>query len=106
MLEALMKIVFFPKTSDLCREWPGYDAQKILRPAFNLGGNLFSGMIISDEKMYYWNTEYLVFVQFFTIDSHEAYSKAEHSLSIGRTYHIQIASRIIGQAILLDYSYT
>ena len=106
MLEALMKIVFFPKTSGPCREWPGYDAQRILMPAFNLGGNLFSGRITSDEKMYYWNTEYLVFVQFFTIDNHEAYSKVEHSLFIGRTYPIQIASRIIGQATLLDFSYT
>ena len=69
-------------------------------------GSGFSGRITSDEKMYYWNTEYLDFVQFFTIDNHEAYSKVEHSLFIGRTYPIQIASRIIGQATLLDFSYT
>ena len=56
--------------------------------------------------MYYWNTEYLTFVSFFTIDNHEVYSKVEHSLSIGKTYHIQIASKIIGKATLLDYSYT
>ena len=106
MLEALMKVVFFPKTSDSCKEWPGYDAQRTLMPAFNLGGELFSGMITSDEKMYYWNTEYLTFVSFFTIDNHEVYSKVEHSLTIGKTYHIQIASKIIGKATLLDYSYT
>ena len=28
MLEALMKVVFFPKESEICQTWTGYDAQK------------------------------------------------------------------------------
>lgn len=106
MLEALMKVAFFPKESETCQTWTGYDAQKILRPAFNLGGNLYSGTITSDELIYYWNKEYEVFVQFFTIDNHEIFSKVKLCLYLDKTYHIQMGSKIIGQATLIDYSYS
>ena len=105
MLEALMDITFFPKESAPLKDWAGYDAQRALRPAFNLGGMLFSGHIISDEEMYRWNAEYTVLVRFFTIDTLEAHSLVKDSLTVGGTYNIQLASEVIGKAVLLDYSF-
>lgn len=51
MLEAIMEITFFEKKNELYKDWSGYDATRILRPAFNLGAGLFSGTITSDETM-------------------------------------------------------
>lgn len=105
MLIALMKVTFFSKESELRRDWLGYDARRILRPAFNLGGNLYSGTISSNEKIYYWNKEYDTIVEFFTVDNDETYSKVKPCLCIGKIYCIQMASKIIGKAVLLDYTY-
>lgn len=99
MLEAIMDITFFNKTSSLFREWSGYNGERILRPTFNLGGILVSGNIISDEKMYYWDRKYTVLVVFFTVDTPETYPGPESKLFVGGEYDIQLASKVIGKAI-------
>ncbi|MBR2923500.1 MAG: hypothetical protein IKC28_00595 [Clostridia bacterium] len=106
MLEAIMEITFFEKKNELYKDWSGYDATRILRPAFNLGAGLFSGTITSDETMYYWNTGYLVLVQFFTIDTIEVYREVETHLVVGKVYDIQMASRKIGKAVMVEFDYS
>lgn len=105
MLEAIMDITFFNKTSPLFREWAGYNGERILRPTFNLGGILVSGNIISDEKMYYWDRKYTVLVDFFTVDTPGTYPGLESKLFVGGEYDIQLASKVIGKAIMIDYCF-
>lgn len=105
MLQATMKVTFFDKQGTSIADWPGYDATRILRPAFNLGGQLFSGCITSGEKMYYWNQPYTVQVDFFTIDTPEVYRLVKDHLVTGRSYAIHIGKKVIGQAELLAYTY-
>lgn len=105
MLQATMKVTFFDKQGTPLADWPGYDATRILRPPFNLGGQPFSGSIISNENVYYWNQPYTVHVNFFTIDTPEIYQQVEQELVIGRSYAIHLGSKIIGQAELLAYTY-
>lgn len=105
MLQATMKVTFFDKQGTSIADWPGYDATRILRPTFNLGGQLFSGSITSNESMYCWNQPYTVQVDFFTIDTAEVYQLVKDQLVIGRTYPIHIGQKIIGQAELLTLTY-
>lgn len=105
MLQATMKVTFFDKQGTPIADWPGYDATRILRLAFNLGGQLFSGSITSNESMYYWNQPYIVQVDFFTIDTPEIYQQVEQELIVGRIYPIHIGQKVIGQAELLAYTY-
>lgn len=53
MLDALMKVVFYSKESDLYKDCSGYNAQITFRPAFCIGGNLYSGTISNDESIYF-----------------------------------------------------
>ena len=105
MLRTTMKVTFFDKQGTSIADWPGYDATRILRPAFNLGGQLFSGSITSNESMYYWNQPYTVHVDFFTIDTTEVYQLVKDQLVTGKTYPIHIGQKIIGQAELLTFTY-
>ncbi|MBR6571257.1 MAG: hypothetical protein IKK75_12475 [Clostridia bacterium] len=106
MLEAIMQITFFAKNEAIYEAWLGYDARRTFRPVFNLGGRLFSANITSNELMYYWDKEYSVCVQFFTIDTPSLYSAIADELVAGKTYNIQMGSKVIGQAVLLDYCYS
>ena len=104
MLEANMKVVFFPKAEESMKDWPGYDARNTLRPAFRFGDELYSGTITSNESMYYWDKEYEVHVKFLLIND-EAYAMAEPHLRTGETYAIHCGKKQIGRAVLLDYCY-
>ena len=107
MLEALMQVTFYPKEEELYKDWPGYDATRILRPPFRLGDDLlFSGTITSDEDMYEWDVAYLVHVAFFTIDTLETYRLVEGELAQGKTYPIQLGNKPIGEAVLLEYCFS
>lgn len=106
MLDAIMKVTFFPKEGDLYRDWPGYRVNAELRPHFNLGGTLWSGQIVSDEDILAWDREYTVLVRFFTLFDEEGYAMVRSSLCIGQTYPIQIASRVIGRAEMVDFSFS
>ena len=105
MLKAIMNVRFFPKDSDLYKDWEGYDATRVFRPAFNIGGALYSASITSDEQMYFWNEAYTVWVDFFTIDSWELYINIKKYLVVGEKYNIQAASKIIGEAIMYDFMF-
>lgn len=107
MLDAVMKVTFFHKEDERYKDWPGYRADTVLRPAFNLGGLLFSGEIHSDEKeMYFWDKAYTVLVLFFTIDNQETFDMVKNSLHIGVTYPVQLASKVIGKAEMLQFTFS
>jgi len=105
VLKTTMKVTFFDKQGTSIADWSGYDATRILRPAFNLGDQLFSGNITSNENMYDWNHLYTVQVDFFTIDTPEVLSVVKDQLVTGRCYPIHIGKKIIGQAEMLTFTY-
>ena len=106
MLQTIMEIMFYEKTENIYNGWTGYDARKIMRPAFKFGGLLFSGSISDgDVDFYLFEKKYMVAVDFRTIDSQEAYEMVKDALCIGSRFNIQIASEVIGEAILLEYCF-
>lgn len=105
MLKAVMKVTFFPKEGEFYKDWPGYHVNSELRPHFNLGGTLWSGQIVSDEAILYWDREYTVHVRFFTLFDEEGYAMVRDSLRVGATYPVQIASKVIGKAEMLDFDF-
>lgn len=106
MLIIKAKIMFFnPKESSAKSD--GICTKNILRPAFNFGeGLLFSGTIKNDStnEKYLYQSSYVVEVEFPTIED-EAYEAIQPLIKIGMNLNIQNASRIIGEAKLLDYIY-
>ena len=75
------------------------------RPAFNLGGYLSSGMIITDEDELQSETDYEVMVSFPLIIP-EALETIKDTIHTSMKSTIQEASRILGEFILLEYEYT
>lgn len=107
MLETIMEIMFYRKTGDIYNEWIGYDGHKTMRPAFNFGGSLFSGSILDGGVDFYlFEKKYIVMVDFRTIDSQELYKMVKENLCIGKKLNIQIGSKVIGEAILLEYCFS
>ncbi|NLK96351.1 MAG: hypothetical protein GX275_14380 [Clostridiales bacterium] len=106
MLIATAEIIFF-KISENSSSDDGLDAKIILRPAFNFGEDmLFSGTIKKDSSLqkYLYEKEYVVKVEFPTIED-EAYEAVRGLIDLDMDLNIQIGSRIIGKAKLLDYCY-
>ena len=87
-------------------EGRNYTGELKLRPVFNFGEELlFSGVIKSDNKMYFYNKPYTVDIDFFTIED-EAYAAVQPLLQNGMNLAIQEGSnKIIGIAKLLDFEY-
>lgn len=103
MLITKMEIRFYKNAATL-----GYfHANSILRPAFNFGQDLlFSGTIIyegSTEK-YLVLKDYIVGIDFSTI-TNEAYTYIKSSIEIGMYLNIQLASKVIGEARMIDFVY-
>ncbi|EYE87181.1 hypothetical protein Q428_14765 [Fervidicella metallireducens AeB] len=88
-------------------ESDGISTQYPLRPAFKFGdGLLFSGTIISNipcDKFLYQES-YHVNIEFPTIEG-EAYEEIKPLINEGMILDIQNASRIIGTAKVLDFTY-
>ena len=107
MLKTKMTVRFYAQAGDPNSVSLRYrmDPARELRPAFKLGEQLFSGSIVTDEEALYSGMDYPVQVWFRTIYSAEVYSMVEKDLHTGTKYNIQIASRKIGEAVLLDYCF-
>ena len=75
------------------------------RPAFNLGGYLSSGWIITDEDELQSETDYEVMVSFPLIIP-EAWETIKDTIHTSMKSTIQEASRILGEFTLLEYEYT
>ena len=107
MLKAVMKVKFYKKREAMLKNWTGYHALIVFRPAFNLGGYLSSGEIhpTDDTDVYLFGREYTVLVYFRLIFSEEVYQIVRPSLEIGREYSIQLGGEVIGEAQLIQYGY-
>lgn len=106
MLIIKAKIMFFNPKESLSKG-DGLCTKNILRPAFNFGEELlFSGTIKSESEneKFLYQSNYVVEVEFPTIED-EAYEAIQPLIQIGMNLNIQIASRIVGDAKLLDYTY-
>jgi hypothetical protein len=80
--------------------------KKYFRPTFNFGNNLlFSGNLISEDDIYLQNHQYLVDIDFFTIED-DGYRAINPVLKPGMDLAIQEgAQKIVGIAKLLEYKY-
>ena len=80
--------------------------KKYFRPTFNFGNNLlFSGNLISDEDIYLYSHQYIVDIDFFTIED-DAFNVVSPILKFGMDLAIQEgAHKIVGNAKLLDFQY-
>ena len=95
-----------PKDPDKMIRWAKpMDHKCPYRPAFNLGGYLSSGMIITDEDELQSETDYEVMVSFPLIIP-EAWETVQNTIHTGMKSTIQEASRILGEFTLLEYEYT
>lgn len=106
MLIATAEIIFFKINEDSSSD-DGLDARNILRPVFNFGEDmLFSGTIKNDSSFtkYLYEKEYVVKVEFHTIEN-EAYEAVKPLIDLDMNLSIQMGSRTIGKAKLLDYIY-
>ena len=73
--------------------------------AFNFGNNLlFTGRVGNDGDVFVFNNEYLVNVDFFTVDA-EAFTLLQPILAEGMDLAIHEGKRIIGIAKLLEFSF-
>ncbi len=102
MIRAKMDIVFFKE-----KNTKNYKCDSILRPSFMVGeGMLFSGQINGKgtNGEYLLGGKYEVSVDFFTIND-EAYIHTKHLINLGMTMNIQLASKVIGEAVLKSYIY-
>ena len=86
-------------------EGKNYVPDNQFRIAFNFGGGLiFSGTIRSDHTEYLQGEKYLTDVEFFTIEE-EAYAALQPVLQKGKTLSLCAGRRILGIAVLQDYTY-
>ncbi|MCL2015382.1 MAG: hypothetical protein FWG68_03940 [Defluviitaleaceae bacterium] len=98
MLKAKAKIKF-------TLEGKNYANDSEFRIAFRFADNLiFSGHVISDNEIYFANTEYDVRIQFFTVED-EAYNALTPILSTNDILAMCAGKRILGTAKLIDYSF-
>ena len=68
-------------------------------------GLLFSGRIKSSGTEYLCNKEYDVEIDFFTIDTQEAYKMVEHTLQKDARFVVCIGKKIVGDAKMVNFSY-
>ena len=86
-------------------EGKNYIPDDQFRIAFNFGdGLIFSGTIRSDHTEYVQGKKYLTDVEFFTIED-EAYVALQPVLKKGKTLSLCAGKRMLGLAVLHDYSY-
>jgi len=87
-------------------EGKNYVPDNHFRIAFSFGeGMIFSGTIRSNHSEYLYGKKYLTDVEFFTVGD-EAYSALKPLLSKGKTLSLCAGKRILGVAVLQDYSYS
>ena len=107
MLTIKAKIMFFNPKDSFTRNG-GISTKNTLRPAFKFGeGLLFSGTIKNgtENEKYLYQTIYVVEVELPTIGN-EAYKAIQPFIKIGMYLNIQTASKIIGEAKILEYKYS
>jgi hypothetical protein len=86
-------------------EGKNYVPDNQFRIAFNFGeGLIFSGTIRSNHTEYLQGEKYLTDVEFFTVED-EAYFALQPLLTKGKTLSLCAGKRILGVAVLHDYSY-
>jgi hypothetical protein len=82
-----------------------YRQHEHLRLTFSFGeGNLFTGAVRSENLEYVAGVEYVVDVDFFTVNR-EAYALIESKLRNEMNLVICEGNRIIGEAVLLSYMF-